>query len=130
MRNFSLNVQVRMTYAQWLISDWIKLLWSYTIQRSYFMSFLAKQVCFGPVKTRNMYRFFLEKVQLLSTFCNNFSQPATTWFVARQVWFVFVKMRNIVIQLVLQQCCKSSCTFLLAVLPSLKQDNVAICSKN
>ena len=35
-------------------------------------------------KTPNMYRFCW-KVELLSTFCKNFSQPATTWFVARQV---------------------------------------------
>ena len=25
-------------------------------------------------------------VELLTNFCNNFSQPATIWFVARQVW--------------------------------------------
>ena len=31
---------------------------------------------------------FVARVQLLSTFCNIFSQPATTWWVARQVWFV------------------------------------------
>ena len=31
-------------------------------------------------------RIFLQKVELLFTFCINFSQPATTWFVARQVW--------------------------------------------
>ena len=30
-------------------------------------------------------RILLQKVQLLSTFCNNFSQPTTTSFVARQV---------------------------------------------
>ena len=62
----------------WLISDWIKLLWSYTIQRSYFMSFVAKQVCFGPVKTRNMYRFFWEKYNyslLSATTFRNLQQP-------------------------------------------------------
>lgn len=31
---------------------------------------------------------FVARVQLLSTFCNIFSQPATTWLVAGQVWFV------------------------------------------
>ena len=31
---------------------------------------------------------FVARVQLLSTFCNNISQPTTTWVVAGQVWFV------------------------------------------
>ena len=39
-------------------------------------------------KTRDMYNIFLEKGESLSTYCNNLSKPATTWFVARQVWFV------------------------------------------
>ena len=34
------------------------------------------------------------------------------------------KMRNIAIQLVLQQCCKTSCTFMLPVFPRLKSDSV------
>ena len=61
----------------------------------------------------------------LSTFCNNFSQPATTWFVARQVWFVGGKTGNISFEPVLQQCCKtSSCTYLLSVLPVPLSKNV------
>ena len=39
-------------------------------------------------KTRDMYNIFLEKGESLFTYCNNLSKPATTWFVARQVWFV------------------------------------------
>jgi len=39
-------------------------------------------------KTRDMYNIFLENWESLSTYCNDLSQPATTWFVARQVWFV------------------------------------------
>ena len=31
----------------------------------------------------------------VANFCNNFSQPVTTWFVARQVWLVGRKLRNI-----------------------------------
>ena len=31
---------------------------------------------------------FVARVHLLSTFCNNISQPAATWVVAGQVWFV------------------------------------------
>ena len=38
-------------------------------------------------------------MELLSTFCKNFSQPATNWFVARQVWLVGGKTRNIAIRL-------------------------------
>ena len=34
---------------------------------------------------------FVAKVELLSTFWNNFSQPVTTWFVAIQVWTWVVK---------------------------------------
>ena len=62
----------------WLISDWIKLRWGYTIQRSYFMSFVAKQVCFGPVKTRNMYRSVWKKYNyslLSATTFRNLQQP-------------------------------------------------------
>ena len=42
-------------------------------------------------KTRNTYRGLLQKVELLSSFCNKFSQPATIWFVARHVWTWVVK---------------------------------------
>ena len=40
----------------------------------------------------------------------------TTWYAARQVWFLGSKMCNIAFQLVLQQC-KTSCTFSLPVWP-------------
>ena len=32
-------------------------------------------------------QIFFQKVEPLSTFCNNFSQPTTKWFAAGQVWF-------------------------------------------
>ena len=49
-----------------------------------------------------------------STFYYKFSRPATTWFVARQVWKWLVGHT-----FVQQQRCKTSCTFLLPVLPYL-----------
>ena len=50
-----------------------------------------------------------------------FAQLATTgWFVARQGLNLGGKTRNIALLLVLQQCCKTSCRFLLPVFPQLK----------
>ena len=37
----------------------------------------AKQVCLGPVKRAQVVQIFLQKVEPLSTFGNNFPQPAT-----------------------------------------------------
>ena len=45
-------------------------------------SLAAKQVCFGPVKAQHV-QILLQNVELFSTLCNNYSQPAATWFVAR-----------------------------------------------
>ena len=45
-------------------------------------SIAAKQVCFGPVKAQHV-QILLQNVELFSTLCNNYSQPAATWFVAR-----------------------------------------------
>ena len=50
-----------------------------------FTSLAAKQVCLGPVK-RATCTDLLQKVELFSSFCKNFWQPATAWFVARRVW--------------------------------------------
>ena len=36
----------------------------------------------------------LQKIDLLSSFCNNFSQPSTTWFEARQISLVHGEMRR------------------------------------
>ena len=52
-----------------------------------------------------------------------FTQPATTWFVAREVWFVGDEMGNTAFQLVLYQCCKTSCTFFSPVCGILKLEN-------
>ena len=61
-------------------------------------SLAAKQVCLGQVKRAQVVQIFLQKVDQLSTFGNNCPQPATSWFVARQIWFVGGKTRNIAIQ--------------------------------
>ena len=65
-------------------------------------SFAVKQVCLGPVKHAQI---LLQEIELLSAFCNNFSQPASTWIVEKQVWTWVVKRA---FQQVLQQCCKTS----------------------
>ena len=69
--------QIRLLQVAWLLTyDWIKLRRSHTIYGSYVT--LPIQDCFGP-----------QNVDLLSSFCNNFSQPATTWFIARTLaWLV------------------------------------------
>ena len=40
-------------------------------------SLAAKQVCLGRVKRAPVVQIFLQKVEQLSTFGNNFPQPAT-----------------------------------------------------
>ena len=72
-----------------LTSDWIKLRGSHAIHGSYVTC--SKTSLPWVDKTSNMCRGLLQKVELLSTFCNKFSQPATTWFVARHVWTWVVK---------------------------------------
>ena len=82
-------------------------------------SLAAKQVCLGSVE-RVKCTNFDAKVELLSTFCKNFSQPTTTWFDTRHVWLVGGKTRIIAFQLVLEQCCRTSFTLMLPVFPDLK----------
>ena len=53
-----------------------------------------------------------------------FKHPAATWFVAREVWFVGDEMGNTAFQLVLYQCCKTSCTFFSPVCGILKLENL------
>ena len=53
-----------------------------------------------------------------------FTQPATIIFVAREVWFVGDVMGNTAFQLVLYQCCKTSCTFFSPVCGILKLENL------
>ena len=55
------------------------------------LSLVAKQVCLGSVKGgTDFVQILLQKVEhlfnLSATHCSNFSQPATTLFVAEQFW--------------------------------------------
>ena len=79
-----------------------------------FTSLAAKLVCLGPVK-REMSTYYVTLY-----FPQQLSQLVTTWFVARQVWFLGRKTRNIAIHLVLQQFCITSCTFSLKVNSDLR----------
>ena len=83
------------------------------------MSLAAKSVCLGSVK-REISTYYVTKSRTSLYFPQELSQLATTWFIARQVWFVGGKTRNIAIQLVLQQCCITSCTFPLKVNSDLR----------
>ena len=84
-----------------------------SIPHTGFTSLAAKSVCLGPVK-REMSTYYVTKSRTSLYFPQQLSQLETTWFIARQVWFVGGKTRNIAIQ-VLQQCCITSCTFSLKV---------------
>ena len=59
------------------------------------------------------------RVQLLSTFCNIFSQPATIWVVARQVWFVGGKTP---VDSFSSNVANKVARFLLPIWPFLKSD--------
>ena len=108
MPSWDLSVAANQVLASGVNTDY----WLDKIRRES-RHFNVKQVFFRPVK-RATY-LLLQKIELLSSFYNNFSQPATTRFVARQVWFVAGKTLNSAIQLVLQQLFKTSCTFLSPV---------------
>jgi len=73
-------------------------------------SLAAKQVCLGPVKLSNMCRFWFKKQDyslLCATTFRNLQQPD----LLQDRFDVGGKTRNIAIQFVLQQCCKTGCTF-------------------
>ena len=98
-----------------LVSGWVKTdFWLNATHGSYVTCYKTSL----PWAAQHVYIFF-QKVEPLSTFCNNFSQPKTTWFAAGRVWFVSGERRNTAIQLFLYQCCKTSCTFLFSVLSYL-----------
>ena len=59
-----------------LTYDWIKYYAAITPYTEV-TSLVSKQVCLGPVKRANV-QFLLQKVELPSTFCYNFSQPVKT----------------------------------------------------
>ena len=110
--------QIRLLHvAQTLTSDWLKSSGSHTIHWIYVTC--CKAVCLGSVK-REISTYYVTKSRTSLYFPQELSQLATTWFIARQVWFVGGKTRNIAIQLVLQQCCITSCTFPLKVNSDLR----------
>ena len=93
--------QISLLQFDWILSsDWMRLPVSRAIHGSQ-VTCCKTSLCWA-CKMRNIYRFCHKKKKPLPTFCNNFSQPASTWFVARQVWFVVGKTRNIVLRIVLQ----------------------------
>ena len=69
--------------ARILTSDWIKLRGSHAIQQSHVTCLTTSLPWAGKTPTRTD---FVAKSTTMSTFWNNFSQPAAIWFVARQVW--------------------------------------------
>ena len=69
--------------ARILTSDWIKLRGSHAVQESHVTCLKTSLPWAGKMPTRTD---FVAKSRTMSTFRNNFLQPATIWFVARQVW--------------------------------------------
>ena len=112
---FCKQQQMSLLQVAWILtSNWVKLSGSRAIQVNYVT--YCKTSLRWAGKTRNIYWFRCNKIELLSTFCNPFPQPVTNWFVAR---FVGNQTRNVAIRLALEQSNRTSCTFLLPVLPQL-----------
>ena len=61
--------------------------------------------------TRKLRHLSAKQVELLCTFYNNFLPPATSWFVARQVWFVGGKTRKTAFQHVCSNVAKQVARF-------------------
>ena len=61
-------------------------------------SLATKQVCLGPVKCVQLVLIFLQKVEQLSTSATTFRNLQQADIVARQIWFVGGKTRNIAIE--------------------------------
>ena len=89
--------QIRLLQVAFILdSDWKNLRGSRAIRGSY-VTYCKTSLPWAS-KTRATCTDFLQKVEQLSTFGSNFPQPATSWFVARQIWFVGGKTRNIAIE--------------------------------
>ena len=61
--------------------------------------------------TRKLRHLSAKQVELFCTFYNNFLPPATSWFVARQVWFVGGKTRKTAFQHVCSNVAKQGARF-------------------
>ena len=90
--NLSCNKSVYCLFCTYLNSDWMKLHRGYTIHRRYVIG--CKTSLSWARKKCNKFRF---------TNCNNLGCRKTGLKVGS-------KMHNFAFQLVLQQCCKTSCT--------------------
>ena len=82
--NWQVMQQIRLLQvARIMTSDWIKLRGSHAIQESHVTCLKTSLPWAGKTPTRTD---FVAKSRTMSTFWNNFSQPAAIWFVARQIW--------------------------------------------
>ena len=84
--------------------------WSRRIQVNWRLNIEYKMIESNRSKQqiRVLFKIFFLQVSQIRFFA--------TWFVARQVWtWVVLKMLHITSQLVLQQCCKTSYTFVVVV---------------
>ena len=89
--------QIRLLQVAFILdSDWKNLRGSRAIRGSY-VTYCKTSLPWAS-KTRATCTDFLQKVEQLSTFGSNFPQPATSWFVARQLWFVGGKTRKLAIE--------------------------------
>ena len=82
--NWPVRQQIKLLQvARILTSDWIKLRGSHAIRESHVTCLKTSLPWAGTTPTRTD---FVVKSRTMSTFWNNFSQPAAIWFVARQIW--------------------------------------------
>ena len=87
--NVSILQQIRLLKVLWILYFWLdKFRGSDAIHRSYVTCCKTSLPWVGKRATCTD---FVAKVELLSVFWDNFSQLATTWFVASQVWTWVVK---------------------------------------
>ena len=89
----------------------------------------GKQVCFWPVKRATQSDFVTKKVELPTTFCNNFSQPATTLQYLLQDRFDsgVVKRARSLFNSFCSNVSKTRCTFLLHRAKITKERNCLVC---
>ena len=116
--NWPVMQQIRLLQvARKMTSNWIKLRGSHAIQESNVTCLKTSLPWAGKTPTRTD---FVATSRTMSTFWNNFSQPAAIWFVARQIWtwvneqHRFLTPFTIMIQIKLQVFV-TRCTLLLSL---------------
>ena len=105
--NLSCNKSVYCLFCTYLNSDWMKLHRGYTIHRRYVIG--CKTSLSWARKKCNKFRFCCRKQNyflLSTTTLHKLQQPGLSQTGLK----VGSKMHNFAFQLVLQQCCKTSCT--------------------